>query len=29
VDENIWSGSIEGGRLEEPDFIPPEEIYGI
>lgn len=27
VDENIWSRSIEGGRLEEPDFIPPEEIY--
>ena len=27
VDENIWSRSIEGGRLEEPDFVPPEEIY--
>ena len=27
VDENIWSRSIEGGRLEEPDFIPPEEIF--
>ncbi|SNQ60381.1 Argininosuccinate synthase [Candidatus Methanoperedens nitroreducens] len=27
VDENIWSRSIEGGRLEEPNFIPPEEIF--
>lgn len=27
VDENIWSRSIEGGELEEPSFIPPEEIY--
>ena len=27
VDENIWSRSIEGGHLEEPDYHPPEEIY--
>lgn len=27
VDENIWSRSIEGGKLEDPNFIPPEEIY--
>ena len=27
VDENIWSRSIEGGRLEDPAFHPPEEIY--
>ncbi|CAG1007578.1 MAG: argininosuccinate synthase [Candidatus Methanoperedens sp.] len=27
VDENIWSRSIEGGQLEEPDFVPPEEIF--
>jgi argininosuccinate synthase len=27
VDENIWSRSIEGGRLEEADFVPPEEIF--
>lgn len=27
VDENIWSRSIEGGKLEEPDFMPPEEIF--
>jgi len=27
IDENLWGRSIEGGRLEEPDFVPPEEIY--
>ena len=27
VDENLWSRSIEGGRLEDPNFVPPEEIY--
>ncbi|MEM2933831.1 MAG: argininosuccinate synthase [Methanocellales archaeon] len=27
VDENIWSRSIEGGELEDPSYIPPEEIY--
>ncbi|MHC1576415.1 MAG: argininosuccinate synthase [Methanosarcinaceae archaeon] len=27
IDENIWSRSIEGGKLEEPGYIPPEEIY--
>lgn len=27
VDENIWSRSIEGGKLENPAFEPPEEIY--
>ncbi|MCG7852729.1 MAG: argininosuccinate synthase [Methanosarcinaceae archaeon] len=27
VDENIWSRSIEGGRLEDPGYVPPEEIY--
>jgi argininosuccinate synthase len=27
VDENLWSRSIEGGKLENPSFIPPEEIY--
>jgi argininosuccinate synthase len=27
IDENIWGRSIEGGRLEEPDFSPPEEIF--
>jgi len=28
IDENLWSRSIEGGRLEDPAFHPPEEIYG-
>jgi argininosuccinate synthase len=27
LDENCWSRSIEGGRLEEPEYHPPEEIY--
>jgi argininosuccinate synthase len=27
VDENLWGRSIEGGRLEEPDYPPPEEIF--
>jgi argininosuccinate synthase len=27
IDENIWSRSIEGGKLEDPGHIPPEEIY--
>ncbi len=27
IDENIWSRSIEGGQLEDPNFIPPEEIF--
>ncbi len=28
IDENLWSRSIEGGKLEDPYFEPPEEIYG-
>jgi len=27
IDENLWGRSIEGGRLEEPNFAPPEEIF--
>jgi len=27
IDENLWSRSIEGGKLENPWFIPPEDIY--
>lgn len=27
IDENLWGRSIEGGRLEEPDFAPPEKIF--
>ncbi|NOZ58945.1 MAG: argininosuccinate synthase [Euryarchaeota archaeon] len=27
IDENLWGRSIEGGSLEDPAFVPPEEIY--
>jgi argininosuccinate synthase len=27
VDENCWSRSIEGGKLEDPSFHPPNGIY--
>ncbi len=27
IDENIWSRSIEGDLLEDPTFIPPEDIF--
>jgi len=27
IDENLWGRSIEGGRLEEPGYVPPEKIY--
>jgi argininosuccinate synthase len=27
IDENIWGRSIEGGKLEDPNFAPPEEIF--
>ena len=27
IDENLWGRSIEGGKLEQPDYAPPEEIY--
>lgn len=27
IDENLWGRSIEGGRLEETDYAPPEEIF--
>lgn len=27
IDENLWGRSIEGGRLEEPDYAAPEEIF--
>ncbi len=27
IDENLWGRSIEGGRLEEPNYTPPEEIF--
>ncbi|MCL9816096.1 argininosuccinate synthase [Natronocalculus amylovorans] len=27
IDTNIWSRSIEGGNLEDPSYVPPEDIY--
>ena len=27
IDENLWSRSIEGGKLEDPSHIPPNDIY--
>jgi argininosuccinate synthase len=27
IDENCWNRSIEGGKLEDPSFHPPESIY--
>lgn len=27
IDQNLWSRSVEGGRLEDPAARPPEEIY--
>ncbi len=27
IDENLWSRSIEGGRLEDPSYIPPEDVF--
>jgi argininosuccinate synthase len=27
VDENLWGRSIEAGKLEDPLFEPPEDIY--
>ncbi len=27
IDQNLWSRAIEGGELEDPGYVPPEEIY--
>ena len=27
IDTNLWSRSVEGGNLEDPGHVPPEEIY--
>jgi len=27
IDQNLWSRAVEGGQLEEPGYVPPEEIY--
>ncbi|WP_430504118.1 argininosuccinate synthase [Haloparvum sp. PAK95] len=27
IDTNIWSRAVEGGELEDPSYVPPEDIY--
>jgi argininosuccinate synthase len=27
IDANLWSRSVEGANLEEPGYVPPEDIY--
>jgi argininosuccinate synthase len=27
IDTNLWSRSVEGGELEDPGYVPPEDIY--
>jgi len=27
IDTNLWSRAVEGDDLEEPSYVPPEEIY--
>jgi len=27
IDTNLWSRSVEGDELEDPGYVPPEEIY--
>ena len=27
IDTNLWSRSVEGGKLEDPGYVPPEDIY--
>ncbi len=27
IDDNIWSRSIEGGMLDDPSYVQPEEIF--
>jgi argininosuccinate synthase len=27
IDTNLWSRSVEGGDLEDPGYVPPEDIY--
>ncbi|WP_380680033.1 argininosuccinate synthase [Salinigranum sp. GCM10025319] len=27
IDTNLWSRAVEGGELENPNYVPPEEIY--
>ena len=27
IDTNLWSRSVEGSKLEDPSYVPPEDIY--
>jgi argininosuccinate synthase len=27
IDTNLWSRSVEGADLEDPGYVPPEEVY--
>ncbi len=27
IDTNLWSRSVEGDELEDPNYVPPAEIY--
>jgi argininosuccinate synthase len=27
IDTNLWSRAVEGNELEEPAYVPPEEVY--
>ncbi len=27
IDTNLWSRAVEGGELENPNYVPPEDIY--
>ncbi len=27
IDTNLWSRSVEGSELEDPSYVPPEDIY--
>ncbi|RQH00953.1 argininosuccinate synthase [Natrarchaeobius oligotrophus] len=27
IDTNLWSRSVEGDELEDPNYVPPKEIY--
>jgi argininosuccinate synthase len=27
IDTNLWSRSVEGNELEDPSYVPPEDIY--
>ncbi|MFC7237541.1 argininosuccinate synthase [Saliphagus sp. GCM10025317] len=27
IDTNLWSRSVEGDKLEDPSYVPPEDIY--